>query len=71
MGETFYILGVKIYSDRSHILVTLLQEHYIKNIIEWFNMQDFNPIETPFARGENLSKEMGPKTPKEKKCSLF
>ena len=67
MGETFYILGVKIYSDRSHILVTLLQEHYIKNIIEWFNMQDFNPIETPFARGENLSKEMGPKTPKEKR----
>ena len=66
MGETFYILGVKIYSDRSHILVTLLQEHYIKNIIEWFNMQDFNPIDTLFARGENSCKEMGSKTPKEK-----
>ena len=24
-------------------------------------------IDTPFARGENLSKEMGPKTPKKKK----
>ena len=34
MGEAFYILGVKIHSDRSHKLVTLLQEHYIKNIIE-------------------------------------
>ena len=30
-------------------------------------MQDCNPIDTPFARGENLSKEMGPKTPKEKR----
>ena len=31
------------------------------------NMQDWNPINTPFARGENLSKEMGPKTLKEKR----
>ena len=67
MEEAFYIIGVKIHSDRSHKLVTLLQENYIKNILEWFNMQDFNPIDTPFARGENLNKEMGPKTPKEKK----
>ena len=29
-------------------------------------MQDCNPIDTSFARGENLSKEMGPKSPKEK-----
>ena len=67
MGEASYILGVKIHSDRSHKQVTLLQEHYIKNILEWFNMQDCNPIDTLFARSENLSKEMGPKTPKEKR----
>ena len=67
MEEAFYIIGVKIHSDRSHKLVTLLQQHYIKNILEWFNMQDCNPIDTLFARGENLNKEMGPKTPKEKK----
>ena len=30
-------------------------------------MQDCNPIDTLFARGEKLNKEMGPKTPKEKK----
>ena len=56
MGEAFYILGVKIHSDRSHKQVTLLQEHYIKNILEWFNMKNYNPIDTPFAKGENLSK---------------
>ena len=67
MGEAFYILGVKIHSDRYHKLVTFLQEHSIKNILEWFNMQDCNPIGTPFARGENISKEITPKTPKEKR----
>ncbi|KAL6315815.1 hypothetical protein AAG906_008201 [Vitis piasezkii] len=30
-------------------------------------MQDCNPIDTLFARSENLSKEMGSKTPKEKR----
>ena len=30
-------------------------------------MQDCNPIDTPFSRYENLSKEMGSKTPKEKR----
>ena len=30
-------------------------------------MQDCNPIDTPFVRGENLSKEMGLKTSKEKR----
>ena len=67
MGEASYILGVKIYIDRSNKLVALSQEHYIKKIFEWFNMQDCNPIDTPFARGENLSKEMSQKTPEEKK----
>ena len=62
MGETSYILRVKIHRDRSKRLVALSQEHYIKKILERFNMQDCNPIDTPFAQGENLSKEMGPKT---------
>ena len=30
-------------------------------------MQDYNPIDTPFVRSENLSKEIGLKTLKEKK----
>ena len=66
MGEASYILGVKIHKDNSHKLVALSQEHYIKNILELL-MQDYNPIDTPFARGENLSKEITPKTPKEKR----
>ena len=56
MGEAFYILEVKIYRDHSHILVALSHKHYIKNTLEWFNMQNYNPIDTPFAKGESLSK---------------
>ena len=67
MGETSCTLGVKIHKDHSCKIVALSQKHYIKNILEWFNMQYCNPIDTPFARSENLSKEMSPKTPKEKK----
>ena len=67
MGETSYILGVKIHMDCSNKLVALSQEHYIKKIFERFNMQDCNPIDTPFARGENLREEMSRKTPEEKK----
>ena len=67
MGKTFYILGIKIHRNRSNRLVVLSKEYYIKKILERFNLQDCNPIDTPFIRGENLSKEMGPKTLKEKR----
>ena len=62
IGEASYIIGVKIHRDHSNKLMALLQEHYIKKILEWFNMQNYNSIDTPFAKGENLSKEMGWKT---------
>ena len=39
MGETSYI-----HSDRSNRPVVLSQEHYIKKILERFNMQDCNPL---------------------------
>ena len=38
--ETSYILGVKIHRDCSNKLVTLSQEHNIKKIFEWFNIQN-------------------------------
>ena len=67
IGEVSYIFWVKIHRDHSINLMTLSQEYYIKKILEWFNMQDYNPIDTPFVRSENLSKEIGLKTLKEKR----
>ena len=67
MGEASYIFGLKINRDHFNKIMALSLEHYIKKILEWFNVQDCNPIDTPFARGENLSKEMGSKTLEEKR----
>jgi len=51
MGETSYILRVKIDRDRSRDLLALLQEPYIKKILERFNMPNCKPIDTPIAKG--------------------
>lgn len=67
MGEADYVLGVKIYRDRSRKLLALSQESYIRTILERFKMLDSNPIETPIAKGESLNLDMCPKTPNEKR----
>jgi hypothetical protein len=40
LGEAAYILGIKIYRDRSKRLIGLSQEAYIDKILNLFNMQD-------------------------------
>ncbi|GMP68770.1 hypothetical protein CsSME_00028274 [Camellia sinensis var. sinensis] len=65
MGEASYVLGVKILRDRSRRLLSLSQETYIKTILERFQMQSCKPIDTPVAKGESLSLDMGPKTQEE------
>ncbi|KAH9678644.1 Integrase catalytic domain-containing protein [Citrus sinensis] len=66
MGETAYILGVKIFRDRSRKLLTLSQEPYIKKILKRFNMADCKPMDTPIAKGQSLSLDMCHNTPQEK-----
>jgi hypothetical protein len=41
LGEAAYILGIKIYRDRSKRLIGLSQDAYIDKILNRFNMQDF------------------------------
>ena len=62
MGEATYILGVNISKDRSKNLVSLLQEPYIKKILERFKIQDCKPIDTPMEKGDTLSRKLCPKT---------
>ena len=40
LGEATYILGIKIYRDRSKRLIGLSQDTYIDKILNRFNMQD-------------------------------
>ena len=66
VGEAAYILGVKIFRDRSRILLALSQEPYIKKILERLNMVDCKPMDTPIVKRQSLSLDMCPKTPQEK-----
>ena len=48
-------------------MLSLSQKFYINKILERFNMQTCNPIDTPIAKGENF--KLCPLTPEEnKKC---
>ena len=40
LGEAAYILGIKIYRDRSKRLIGLSQDTYIDQVLKMFNMQD-------------------------------
>jgi hypothetical protein len=62
MGEADYILGVKIFRDRSKKILDLSQQTYIKKVLERFQMSDCKPIDTPIAKNESLSQNMCPKT---------
>jgi Reverse transcriptase (RNA-dependent DNA polymerase) len=40
LGEFIYILGIKIYRDRSKRLIGLNQSTYINKVLNWFSMQN-------------------------------
>ncbi|GKC66568.1 retrotransposon protein, putative, ty1-copia subclass, partial [Tanacetum coccineum] len=41
LGEAAYVLGIKIYRDRSRRLISLCQSAYIEKILKIFNMENF------------------------------
>ena len=41
LGEAAYILGMKIYRDRSKRLLGLSQSTYIDIMLKWFSMENF------------------------------
>ena len=67
IGEANYVLGFKIFRDRSKKLLGLSQETYIKMILERFRMRNSKPIDTPIEKGHTLSLEDCPKLEKEKR----
>jgi hypothetical protein len=57
LGETAYILGIKIYRDRSKRLIRLSQDAYIDKVLKRFNMQDSKKGFLPMLHGITLSKK--------------
>jgi hypothetical protein len=57
LGDATYILGIKIYRDRSKRLIGLSHDVYIYKILNWFNMQDSKKGLLPMSHDITLSKK--------------
>ncbi|KAL0458415.1 UNVERIFIED_CONTAM: Secreted RxLR effector protein [Sesamum latifolium] len=62
MGEASYILGIKIYSDRSRRMLGLIQSSYIEKVLKRFKMEHSKRRLLPMRHGVKLSKKQSPKT---------
>ena len=66
LGEATYILGIRVYRDRSKRLIGLSQRLYIERMLKRFSMENSKRGLLPFTHGLHLSKDMGPKTDEER-----
>ncbi|KAL0404112.1 UNVERIFIED_CONTAM: hypothetical protein Sradi_2052000 [Sesamum radiatum] len=67
MGEASYILGIKIYMDRSRRMLGLTQSSYIEKVLKIFRMAHSKRGFLPMRHGIKLSKKQSPKTDEELK----
>ncbi|KAL0413477.1 UNVERIFIED_CONTAM: Retrovirus-related Pol polyprotein from transposon RE1 [Sesamum radiatum] len=67
MGEASYILGIKIYRDRSRRMLGLTQASYIEKVLKRFKMEHSKRGVLPMRHGIKLSKKRSLKTDKELK----
>ena len=62
LGEATYILGIRIYRNRSKRLIGLSQNTYIDKVLKRFNMQDSKRGSLPMSSGISLCKNQCPST---------
>jgi hypothetical protein len=67
LGEATYILGIKIYRDRSKRLIALSQKTYLEKILKKFKMDQSKKGFLPVTRGSRLSVTQCPATAKYKR----
>nr|GFA98167.1 hypothetical protein [Tanacetum cinerariifolium] len=67
LGEAAYILGIKIYQDRSKQLIGLCQSAYIEKILKLYCMENSKRGSIPMQEKLKLSKSQGASTPAEMK----
>ena len=65
LGEATYILGIRVYRDRSKRIIGLSQSLYLEKVLKRFNMLDSKRGLLPFTHSIHLSKMMSPKTTEE------
>ena len=60
LGEATYILGIKIYRDRSRHLIGLPQSTYLVKVLKKFKMDQSKKGFLPVLQGVKLSKTQSP-----------
>ncbi|GJT70190.1 retrotransposon protein, putative, ty1-copia subclass [Tanacetum coccineum] len=65
LGDAAYILGIKIYRDRSKRLIGLCQSTYIEKILKRYSMENSKRGKIPMQEKFRLSKSQGASTPAE------
>jgi len=68
LGEAAYILGIKIYRDRSKRLIGLSQDIYIDKVLKRFSMEEAKKGFLPMSHGIHLSKTQCPRMADEREC---
>ena len=66
LGEATFILGIRIYRDRSRRLIGLSQSAYLDKILKRFNMESAKKGFLPMAHGVRLSKTQCPESADER-----
>ena len=61
MGETSYVIGIKIHRDRFQSILDLSQETYINKFLEIFQMKDCSPNVSPIVKGDRFNLNQCPK----------
>ncbi|GKF44833.1 retrotransposon protein, putative, ty1-copia subclass, partial [Tanacetum coccineum] len=67
LGEAAFILGIKIYRDRSKRLIGLCQNIYMDKILKRYKMDNSKRGHIPMQERLDLNKSQGAQTPKYKK----
>ncbi|GKF56108.1 hypothetical protein Tco_0166448 [Tanacetum coccineum] len=67
LGEAAFILGIKIYRDRSKRLIGLSQNAYMDKILKIYKMDNSKCGHIPMQERLNLNKTQGASTPEEVK----
>ena len=66
LGEASYILGMKIYRDRSKWMLGLSQSTYIDTVLKRFSMENFKKGYLPISHEISLFKKDCPTTSEER-----
>ena len=55
LGETSFVLGIKILRDRSQGIIRLSQESYVDKVLDRLSTKDSKPRDTPIAKGDKFN----------------